>query len=103
MHIETNNNTEKFIQGIVAQDLLVAEAAIQGIDEPIRSTIDARRKLLASLERELMAAAGREYVDVFDHYSPTPEIDDFINLWCDLVKKSHTSANFYLIQITVIG
>ena len=55
MQIETTHNYEKLIQGITAQDLLVAEAAINGLDNPIRSNIDKRRKLLASLERELMA------------------------------------------------
>ena len=93
MHIEINNNTEKLIQGITAQDHLVAAAAIDGMDDPIRSTIDKRRKLLASLERELMSTTTREYVDVFDHYSPVEEIGEFIDLWCDQVKKiPHTRA-----------
>ena len=87
MQIESNQNSEKLIQGITAQDLLVAEAAIDGLDDPIRSTIDKRRKLLASLERELMAATGREHVNVFDYYSPVAEIGEFINLWCDQVKR----------------
>ena len=34
-----------------------------------------------------MAATGREHVNVFDYYSPVAEIDEFINLWCDQVKK----------------
>ena len=34
-----------------------------------------------------MAATNREHVNVFDYYSPVAEIDEFINLWCDLVKK----------------
>ena len=87
MQIETTHNYEKLIQGITAQDLLVAEAAINGLDNPIRSNIDKRRKLLASLERELMAATSREHVNVFDYYSPVAEIGEFINLWCDQVKK----------------
>ena len=45
MQIEINHNSEKLVQGIIAQDLLVAEAAIDGLDDPIRSTIDKRRKL----------------------------------------------------------
>ena len=94
MQIEIKDNSEKLIQGIVAQDLLVAKAAIDGLDEPIRSNIDVRRKLLASLERELMAATGQEYVNVFDYYSPSAEISDFINLWCDLVKKIPYEGNF---------
>ena len=76
----------------------LSQAAIDGLDEPIRSNIDVRRKLLASLERELMAATGREYVNVFDYYSPSVEISDFINLWCDLVKRFRTKVIFYLIQ-----
>ena len=87
MQIESNHNSEKLIQGITAQDLLVAEAAIDGLDDPIRSTIDKRRKLLASLERELMAATSREHVNIFDYYSPVAEIGEFINLWCDQVKR----------------
>ena len=94
MQIEIKDNSEKLIQGIVAQDLLVAKAAIDGLDEPIRSNIDVRRKLLASLECELKAATGQEYVNVFDYYSPSAEISDFINLWCDLVKKILYEGNF---------
>ena len=78
MQIEINHNSEKLIQGITAQDLLVAEAAIDGLDDLIRSTIDKRRKLLASLEREIMAATSREHVNVFDYYSPVAEIDEFM-------------------------
>ena len=39
MHIETNNNAERLIQGITAQDRLVAEAAIDGVDDQSDQTL----------------------------------------------------------------
>ena len=92
MQIEIKDNSEKLIQGIVAQDLL-SQCFIDGLDEPIRSNIDVRRKLLASLERELMAATGQEYVNVFDYYSPSAEISDFMFL-ARLAKKIPYEGNF---------
>jgi hypothetical protein len=87
MNSIANHKIEKLVAQIEAQDLKVLHAAIHSSDDIIRNIVDNRRQLIAMLERELMAETGRESARIEDVYTSNQDILEFIQLWCDRVKK----------------
>ena len=87
MNSIANHKIEKLVAQIEAQDLKVLHAAIHSSDDIIRNIVDSRRQLIAMLERELMAETARESARIEDVYTCNEDILEFIQLWCDRVKK----------------
>ena len=41
-----------------------------------------------------MAQMGQERIDIYEHYTPVPEIKEFIDLWCGLKSIPFDEQNF---------
>jgi hypothetical protein len=67
-------------------DLALYEKVNQFDDKNTRNLIDKRRHLLASLSREIIANKKGAFNSSRDFYVPKPEIEQFINVWCEQIK-----------------
>ena len=79
-----NNKTEQLITKLSSIDLSIARHAIDMDDEQVRFSIDNRRQTLACLKREAIADGSR---DNSLAYALDPQIELFIDTWCDQVKS----------------
>lgn len=67
-------------------DLALNEKVNQSDNKNTRNLIDKRRHLLASLGREIIANKKEPFNSSGDFYVPKPEIEQFINVWCEQIK-----------------
>ncbi|MDA8723350.1 DUF115 domain-containing protein [Alphaproteobacteria bacterium] len=80
-----NFKIEQLNQKLADTDLAITKYAIDMHDQQVRASIDTRRHLLASLKRELLAEADAHNHHNAPIYAPMPEIEQFIDAWCNRV------------------
>jgi hypothetical protein len=72
----------------------IAQAAIDGDNESIRILIDMRRQVLSDVLRENERLKhGKKDLICFD--PPTPEIGEFIQLWCNRIKTYEVKPIYF--------
>lgn len=91
-----NFKIDQLIQKLAKNDLAITEYAINSDEQNIRNSIDTRRHLLALLKRELLAQNQPKSNSSESLYKALPEIEQFIDAWCNRVKSKKIEHVSYL-------